>query len=140
MQRSPVASAYAIALGLKVERTRRRCLPGSSSTAIEATTSASSPGEFGARRWSVRRTQARGGQRAAVRPRSLASNGTGWTWRATPPGSNQTKNLRRAQGPGGWKSWQMVDRYAKFATDKLLSAASRIERGRGRLGVTEAAR
>lgn len=30
---------------------------------------------------------------------------------------------------GGWKSRTMVDRYAKFATDNLLSAASRIERG-----------
>jgi len=41
---------------------------------------------------------------------------------------------------GGWKSRQMVDRYAKFATENLLSAASRIERGAGRPGVTEAAR
>jgi integrase len=41
---------------------------------------------------------------------------------------------------GGWKSRQMVDRYAKFATENLLSAASRIESGRGRPGVTEAAR
>ena len=31
---------------------------------------------------------------------------------------------------GGWKSRQMVDRYAKFATENLLSAASRIESGR----------
>ena len=30
---------------------------------------------------------------------------------------------------GGWKSRAMVDRYAKFATENLLSAASRIERG-----------
>ncbi len=30
---------------------------------------------------------------------------------------------------GGWKSRTMVDRYAKFATENLLSAASRIERG-----------
>ena len=30
---------------------------------------------------------------------------------------------------GGWKSGAMVDRYAKFATENLLSAASRIERG-----------
>jgi Phage integrase family len=29
---------------------------------------------------------------------------------------------------GGWKSRIMVDRYAKFATENLLSAASRIER------------
>jgi integrase len=28
---------------------------------------------------------------------------------------------------GGWKSRQMVDRYAKFATENLLAAASRIE-------------
>lgn len=41
---------------------------------------------------------------------------------------------------GGWKSRQMVDRYAKFATENLLSAASRIERGAGWPGVTEAAR
>ncbi len=40
---------------------------------------------------------------------------------------------------GGWKSRQMVDRYAKFATENLLSAASRIERGRGQ-GVTLASR
>jgi len=33
---------------------------------------------------------------------------------------------------GGWKSREMVDRYAKFATDNLSSAASRIER-RGNL-------
>ncbi len=32
---------------------------------------------------------------------------------------------------GGWKSRQMVDRYAKFATENLKSAASRIERGQG---------
>ena len=32
---------------------------------------------------------------------------------------------------GGWKSRTMVDRYAKFATENLLSAASRIEGGRG---------
>jgi len=33
----------------------------------------------------------------------------------------------------GWKSRTMVDRYAKFATENLLSAASRIERrGSGR--------
>ncbi|MBL8378882.1 MAG: tyrosine-type recombinase/integrase, partial [Burkholderiales bacterium] len=31
---------------------------------------------------------------------------------------------------GGWKSRTMVDRYAKFATDNLKVAASRIERGR----------
>jgi integrase len=30
---------------------------------------------------------------------------------------------------GGWKSRTMVVRYAKFATENLLSAASRIERG-----------
>ncbi|MDD2885820.1 MAG: tyrosine-type recombinase/integrase [Dechloromonas sp.] len=33
---------------------------------------------------------------------------------------------------GGWKSRQMVDRYAKFATENMAEAASRIERGRGR--------
>ena len=33
---------------------------------------------------------------------------------------------------GGWKSRIMVDRYAKFATENLLSAASRIERSMGR--------
>ena len=32
---------------------------------------------------------------------------------------------------GGWKSRIMVDRYAKFSTENLLSAASRIERGGG---------
>jgi integrase len=31
---------------------------------------------------------------------------------------------------GGWKSRVMVDRYAKFATDHLAAAASRIESGR----------
>lgn len=31
---------------------------------------------------------------------------------------------------GGWKSRQMVDRYAKFATEHLTAAASRIESGR----------
>jgi len=29
---------------------------------------------------------------------------------------------------GGWKSRQMVDRYAKFSTDNLATAAARIER------------
>lgn len=32
---------------------------------------------------------------------------------------------------GGWKSRSMVDRYAKFATDNLAFAASRIEAGKG---------
>ena len=32
---------------------------------------------------------------------------------------------------GGWKSRTMVDRYAKFSTENLLSAASRIESGKG---------
>lgn len=32
---------------------------------------------------------------------------------------------------GGWKSRQMVDRYAKFATENLMVAASRIETARG---------
>jgi integrase len=32
---------------------------------------------------------------------------------------------------GGWKSRVMVDRYAKFATEHLAEAASRIESGRG---------
>lgn len=32
---------------------------------------------------------------------------------------------------GGWKSRIMIDRYAKFATENLLSAASRIESTRG---------
>ncbi len=41
---------------------------------------------------------------------------------------------------GGWKSRTMVDRYAKFATENLLSAASRIERGGVGHGVTEATR
>lgn len=32
---------------------------------------------------------------------------------------------------GGWKSRQMVDRYAKFATENLAAAASRIEANPG---------
>ena len=40
---------------------------------------------------------------------------------------------------GGWKSRTMVDRYAKFATENLLSAASRIEAGKGG-NVTELSR
>jgi len=32
---------------------------------------------------------------------------------------------------GGWKTRSMVDRYAKFATENLAAAASRIEQGRG---------
>jgi len=32
---------------------------------------------------------------------------------------------------GGWKSRSMVDRYAKFATEHLAAAASRIESDRG---------
>jgi hypothetical protein len=32
---------------------------------------------------------------------------------------------------GGWKSGTMVDRYAKFATENLAVAASRIENGWG---------
>ncbi len=40
---------------------------------------------------------------------------------------------------GGWKSRQMVDRHAQFATENLLTAASRIEAGQGR-GVTELSR
>jgi integrase len=40
---------------------------------------------------------------------------------------------------GGWKSRQMVDRYAKFATENLLAAASRIESGKG-ANVTELSR
>ena len=32
---------------------------------------------------------------------------------------------------GGWKSRSMVDRYAKFATENLKVAASRIENGKG---------
>jgi len=34
---------------------------------------------------------------------------------------------------GGWKSREMVDRYAKFATDNLAKAAARIESGGGGL-------
>ena len=33
---------------------------------------------------------------------------------------------------GDWKSREMVDRYAKFATENLSVAASRIEMGRAR--------
>ena len=32
---------------------------------------------------------------------------------------------------GGWKSRQMVDRYAKYATEHLAAAAARIENGQG---------
>lgn len=32
---------------------------------------------------------------------------------------------------GGWKARQMVDRHAKFATENLMVAASRIETARG---------
>ena len=32
---------------------------------------------------------------------------------------------------GGWKSRSMVDRYAKYATEHLAAAASRIEQGQG---------
>ena len=35
---------------------------------------------------------------------------------------------------GGWKSRVMVDRYAKFATENLAVAASRIEAGQGENG------
>lgn len=49
MQRSPTASAYAKALGLKAERMPRRCLPKSSSTPTEGITSASSPSDLGKR-------------------------------------------------------------------------------------------
>jgi hypothetical protein len=31
---------------------------------------------------------------------------------------------------GGWKSRNMVDRYAKFATENLAVAAARIEQGK----------
>ena len=41
---------------------------------------------------------------------------------------------------GGWKSRTMVDRYAKFATENLLSAASRIERGGNGQNVLELSR
>ena len=37
---------------------------------------------------------------------------------------------------GGWKSWNMVDRYAKFATENLAFAASRIESKRDSKVVT----
>ena len=46
---SSTASAYAKALGLKVEKTRRRCLPSSSSTPTEDTISESSPSDLGKR-------------------------------------------------------------------------------------------
>ena len=41
---------------------------------------------------------------------------------------------------GGWKSRVMVDRYAKFATENLLSAASRIERREEGRNVVELSR
>lgn len=41
---------------------------------------------------------------------------------------------------GGWKTRSMVDRYAKYATENLLSAASRIERSGGGRNVMELSR
>lgn len=41
---------------------------------------------------------------------------------------------------GGWKSRTMVDRYAKFATENLLSAATRIERKGERRNVLDLSR
>jgi integrase len=41
---------------------------------------------------------------------------------------------------GGWKTRSMVDRYAKYATENLLSAASRIERSGGGHNVMELSR
>jgi integrase len=41
---------------------------------------------------------------------------------------------------GGWKTRSMVDRYAKFATENLLAAASRIERSGGGSNVIEVSR
>ena len=41
---------------------------------------------------------------------------------------------------GGWKSRTMVERYAKFATENLLSATSRIERGGNGRNVVELSR
>lgn len=35
---------------------------------------------------------------------------------------------------GGWKSREMVDRYAKYGTEHLAAAASRIERVRAKSG------
>lgn len=41
---------------------------------------------------------------------------------------------------GGWKTRSMVDRYAKFATENLAFAASRIEQGRDGGNVVELSR
>ena len=41
---------------------------------------------------------------------------------------------------GGWKTRSMVDRYAKYSTENLLSAASRIEKGRGGVNVLDLSR
>ena len=41
---------------------------------------------------------------------------------------------------GGWKTRSMVDRYAKYATENLMSAASRIERSGGGRNVLELSR
>ena len=40
-------------------------------------------------------------------------------------------SLNELKDLGGWKSRIMVNRYAKYATEHLHAAASRIEEGRG---------
>jgi hypothetical protein len=47
--------------------------------------------------------------------------GSCWTDTDSGPGGGKFKH------PGGWKSRQRVDRYAKFASGNLMVAASRIE-------------
>ena len=59
----------------------------------------------------------------AVAPKYLAALFV-WHWRQAGTSCDKLQGLR------GWKSRNMVDRYAKFATDNLAFAASRIEAGR----------
>jgi hypothetical protein len=49
----------------------------------------------------------------------------------SPPGRTEPSGFRLPLRLGGWKSRQRVDRHAKFASENLLSAASRIEGGKG---------
>ena len=48
-------------------------------------------------------------------------------------------SLQELMELGGWKSYEMVLRYAHLAPEKLLSVAERIERHRGPVAVVEAA-
>jgi hypothetical protein len=49
----------------------------------------------------------------------------------------QVVSINELKDLGGWKTRSMVDRYAKFATENLAFAASRIERGRDGGNVVE---